>query len=562
MDNLELSTRKRTNAPQASLPVASSDWAAAAVTDEPGVASSIHPSGSSSSSATAFSTEKTSLSLGQLSKADRKNFFILVLLYLLQGIPVGLAFGSIPFLLKTKLSYGQVGIFTLASYPYSLKLLWSPIVDAVFNKNFGRRKSWIVPVQTVSAIVLLYLGRSAQVLLEDAENNLGTITIMFFTLVFLCATQDIAVDGWALTLLSHEALSYASTAQTVGLNTGYFTSFTVFLAFNSPEFANKYFRAVPSDEGVISLSQYLTLWGWIYLVMTILVGAFMHEDRHRTDEGGIKSVYKSMYRMLCLPNVQVLICVHVIAKIGFQANEAVTNLKLLEKGFSKEDLALTVLIDFPFEIVFGYYAAKWSTGTYPLRPWMLGFMGRIGAAILSMLSVMAFPKSGKVGFWYLLVIIFTHVLGSFMSTIQFVSINAFHTQIADPLIGGTYMTTLNTISNLGGQWPRIIVLYGVDWFTTASCTPTVQALGKRDSDELLADSLSSTVEKFDPFSCVSEVGKARCKELSGTCTIETDGYYVANVICITVGLLLFFGWIKKRMTHLQSLPTSAWRVEH
>lgn len=47
---------------------------------------------------------------------------------------------------------------------------------------------------------------------------------------------DIAVDGWALTLLSKENLSYASTAQTVGLNTGYFMSFTVFLAFNSVDF--------------------------------------------------------------------------------------------------------------------------------------------------------------------------------------------------------------------------------------------------------------------------------------------------------------------------------------
>lgn len=50
------------------------------------------------------------------------------------------------------------------------------------------------------------------------------------------ALADIAVDGWALTLLSQENLSYASTAQTVGLNTGYFMSFTVFLAFNSVDF--------------------------------------------------------------------------------------------------------------------------------------------------------------------------------------------------------------------------------------------------------------------------------------------------------------------------------------
>lgn len=62
------------------------------------------------------------------------------------------------------------------------------------------------------------------------------LTIIFTVMVFLCATQDIAVDGWALTLLKEENKTYASTAQTIGLNTGYFMSFTVFLALNSAEF--------------------------------------------------------------------------------------------------------------------------------------------------------------------------------------------------------------------------------------------------------------------------------------------------------------------------------------
>lgn len=43
--------------------------------------------------------------------------------------------------------------------------------------------------------------------------------------------------GWALTLLSQQNISYASTAQTIGLNCGYFLSFTVFLALNSADFA-------------------------------------------------------------------------------------------------------------------------------------------------------------------------------------------------------------------------------------------------------------------------------------------------------------------------------------
>lgn len=62
------------------------------------------------------------------------------------------------------------------------------------------------------------------------------------------------------------------------------------------------------------------------------------------------------------------ILVLLVAKIGFVANEMVTGLKLLEKGFNKEDLALLVLIDFPFQLMFGYLAARWSRGPRPFNP--------------------------------------------------------------------------------------------------------------------------------------------------------------------------------------------------
>lgn len=48
----------------------------------------------------------------------------------------------------------------------------------------------------------------------------------------------------------------------------------------------------------------------------------------------------------------------------------------------------------------------------------------------------------------------------FERTVQFVGISAFHTRVSDPLIGGTYMTLLNTFTNLGGTWPKYFVLKG------------------------------------------------------------------------------------------------------
>lgn len=45
------------------------------------------------------------------------------------------------------------------------------------------------------------------------EADVTSITILFFVLVLLAATQDIAVDGWALTLLSRKHIGCDPPAQ-------------------------------------------------------------------------------------------------------------------------------------------------------------------------------------------------------------------------------------------------------------------------------------------------------------------------------------------------------------
>jgi len=385
-------------------------------------------------------------SFWQLPLQDQRNFGLLVLLYFLQGIPMGLATGSVPFLLKGHMSYSEIGIFSLASYPYSLKLLWSPIVDACWSPRVGRRKSWILPIQVLSGVGMLYLGSVVEDMMA-ATGKPGGPTVWGFTgwwffLVLMCATQDIAVDGWALTLLTPGNLSYASTAQTVGLTAGQFMSYTVFLAFNSKDFANRYFRAEPLDAGLMSLGGYLTFWGWAFIAVTAGLAVLKREERTK-NEDGVWDVYKIMWGVLKLKNVQAIILVHLIAKIGFQANDGVTNLKLLDKGFGTDNMALTVLIDFPFEIGLGYYVGMWSQQYSPMRVWCWGFVGRLAAAVFAQFTVIIFPAEG-VTFWYLLVVIAEHVFSTFMNTVMFVAVAAFHARIADPVIGGTYMTLLAT----------------------------------------------------------------------------------------------------------------------
>lgn len=385
-------------------------------------------------------------SFTDLPPSDKRSFLLLCLLYFLQGIPMGLAMGSVPFLLKSHFSYGQIGIFSLAAYPYSLKLLWSPIVDAVWSRRFGRRKSWITPIQTVSGVAMIWLGKGIDKMMVAAGENEGggvwSFTGWWFLLVLLCATQDIAVDGWAISLLSIPNLSYASTAQTVGLTAGSFLSHTVFLAFNAPDFANRWFRTTPQDFGLMTLGGYMEFWGWIYLIVTLGLAILKKEDKTK-ERDSIMEVYQSMLGVLKLKNIHALIIVMLISKLGFVTNESVTNLKLLDKGFGQANLALVVLIDFPFEISLGYYAGKWSAEYTPLRLWCWAFAARLLAAIFAQITIMIYP-SNPVPPWYMVVVILMNIYSTFMNTVMFVAGSAFFARIADPAIGGTYMTMLAT----------------------------------------------------------------------------------------------------------------------
>jgi PAT family acetyl-CoA transporter-like MFS transporter 1 len=84
--------------------------------------------------------------------------------------------------------------------------------------------------------------------------------------------------------------------------------------------------------------------------------------------------------------------------------------------------------------------------------WIRAMWFRIIFAITAMALVHYFPSPSdssnekvaaggrNIPTYYFLLVIASTVLASFASTVQFVGISAFHTIIADPAVGGTYMT--------------------------------------------------------------------------------------------------------------------------
>jgi hypothetical protein len=90
-----------------------------------------------------------------------------ILLRIPLSLTTAATLGSIPFILREHLSYSQLATFALSAYPYSLKLIWSPIVDAVYFPSVGRRKSWIIPMQTIIGSLMLWMSFTVQELMDN-----------------------------------------------------------------------------------------------------------------------------------------------------------------------------------------------------------------------------------------------------------------------------------------------------------------------------------------------------------------------------------------------------------
>lgn len=128
-------------------------------------------------------------------RGDRMNIALLLILYFLQGIPLGLC-ATIPILLQNRgANYQQLAKFSFVFYPFSMKLLWAPIVDAVFWSRVGRRKSWLVPAQYVIGIFMLIASTQVNDWLgnvkQHIEPNIPMLTVIFFGMTFLAATQGV-----------------------------------------------------------------------------------------------------------------------------------------------------------------------------------------------------------------------------------------------------------------------------------------------------------------------------------------------------------------------------------
>ena len=123
---------------------------------------------------------------------------VIVLLGFSSGLPLALTSGTLQAWMSVAgVDIRTIGIFSLVGIPYTVKFLWSPLMDRFVPPWFGRRRGWMLATQLT---LMLGIGAMGFASPQHAPWALAALALM---VAFTSASQDIVVDAYRTDLL-HE----------------------------------------------------------------------------------------------------------------------------------------------------------------------------------------------------------------------------------------------------------------------------------------------------------------------------------------------------------------------
>lgn len=179
-------------------------------------------------------------------------------------------------LTSAKFDLSTIGWLGLVSLPYSLKFLWSPLIDRFVPPFLGRRRGWIFLTQCglVLAILAIALQMFTIDSLDLASRNaaLPILAITALVLAFLSATQDIAIDAYRTDVLKTQEVGAGIAIWVMGYRMAIllagFVGFHLVsqLSWRSP------LAKFLASQGLNGLSLSRFGWSWIYGLLAFVMG--------------------------------------------------------------------------------------------------------------------------------------------------------------------------------------------------------------------------------------------------------------------------------------------------
>ncbi|MGD9973769.1 MAG: AmpG family muropeptide MFS transporter [Desulfatirhabdiaceae bacterium] len=107
-----------------------------------------------------------------------------------------------------------IGAMSLVGLPYTLKFLWSPVMDRFVPPFLGRRRGWLLITQVLLMLTIIWLGQTDPVL------HPVRIAVIAILVSFCSASQDIVVDAYRREDLTDHELGLGSSLYVNGYRLG------------------------------------------------------------------------------------------------------------------------------------------------------------------------------------------------------------------------------------------------------------------------------------------------------------------------------------------------------
>jgi PAT family beta-lactamase induction signal transducer AmpG len=141
---------------------------------------------------------------------------------LASGIPLGVVLTLVQtWFTDAGIDIKTIGLVSLVQLPYTLKFLWSPVMDR-FTIFGSRRKGWMYVSQAGMFICILGLS------LFDPKSTIYPVLILSFLISFFGASHDIVVDAFRRDVLDDDELGFGSAVATNSYLIGFRFLTTVF----------------------------------------------------------------------------------------------------------------------------------------------------------------------------------------------------------------------------------------------------------------------------------------------------------------------------------------------
>jgi len=163
------------------------------------------------------------------------------------GLPYALIFSTLTaWLTESSVTRASIGFFTWIYITYSVKVLWSPIVDRVplpiLTRLIGQRRSWIVFAQFIVIVGLVGMSFC------EPKSSLLYVALFALLVAIGSATHDIALDAWRI--------ESTETERQAAMSAVYVFSYRVAM--------------ITSGAGALFLASSLP-WGLVYKIMAVLM---------------------------------------------------------------------------------------------------------------------------------------------------------------------------------------------------------------------------------------------------------------------------------------------------